>query len=81
MVSVANAARFRPVEAGTRLFAALAARHPEELATDARPEWFDKLWGAPTTREAVAAGALDDLFASWRTLGRAWTRRRVKLYA
>ena len=80
ILSVEHAEAFRPVVAGTRLFACIRKRHPEEIAEGGRPGWFDKLWGSAATREAIAQESLDDLFRSWRSAQGEYVTRKVDLY-
>ncbi|MCQ2390381.1 MAG: DUF1343 domain-containing protein [Kiritimatiellae bacterium] len=81
LLSLANAETYRPIIAGTRLFACLQRRHPEEIAVEGRPEWFDKLWGSSATREAVAANDLPGLFRRWEAQQATYSAIQVNLYA
>ena len=81
LLSLANAETFRPIVAGTRLFACIRKRNPEEIAVEGRPGWFDKLWGSSATREAIEQDALDDAFAAWRIAQDQYRARRINLYA
>ena len=72
---------FRPIVAGTRLFACIRKRNPEEIAVEGRPGWFDKLWGSSATREAIEQDALDDAFAAWRIAQDQYRARQINLYA
>jgi uncharacterized protein YbbC (DUF1343 family) len=83
MLALGDAAAYRPLAAGTGLFASLLARHAAHLRADARPDWLDKLGGSPVWREAVEGTP-----ARRREILDAWAReadcfaatRRVNLY-
>lgn len=78
-----NGAPYRPVAAGTELFAALLRQHGDRLRAEARPAWLDKLGGSSVWRDAVEGDAarraalLDD----WKNQAEAFSaHRRVNLY-
>ena len=71
---------FYPVTGGVLALAAIRTHHAEELARDARPEWFDKLYGGAETRNAIEAGAFSALFESWIAGQDEYLRQRVSLY-
>ena len=81
LLTIENPDAFYPVTAGIVMCAALLRRHPEAFVRAARPEWMDKLMGTASVREALAAGTLDELFASWiAAQDAAYIPRRVDLY-
>lgn len=80
LLSIGNTARFRPVEAGTLLYAAVAAQW-NGIDAGARSDWFDKLNGTSSVREAVAQNRLDALFADWRRAHAEWLAQRPDLHA
>ena len=81
LLSVENPEAFYPVTGGVIMFAALLQRHPEQMQTGARPEWFDKLFGTASVRDALRRDALSELFQGWIDAQDAYLAERVNLYA
>jgi len=80
LFSIGDEAAYRPVQAGVRLFAALARRYGEKPFAGGRDAWFDKLCGTATVREALKGGDIEGLFRSWETGFSAYALTRVDLY-
>lgn len=82
LLSVDAPDAFYPVTAGTLLFASLHHRHHAEINVEARPEWFDKLYGTSTVRLAIEHGgdSLSPLFRQWIDEQDEYLMQKVDLY-
>lgn len=80
LLSVENPDAFYPVTGGVIIFAALIQRHPDALLANARPEWFDKLFGTSSVRGALRRDALSELFQGWIDAQDAYLAEKVDLY-
>ena len=76
-----NPDAFYPVTGGTIMFAAIQQRHPDEIRINARPEWFDKLFGSASVRKAFHGTALSALFQQWINEQDAYLAGKIDLYA
>jgi len=69
-LAIADYAAFRPVSAGVLLLDAIGRLHGIAALWEApgtRPDWFDKLFGTDTVRNALMAGMpACDIIAGWR---------------
>ena len=80
LLSVDNPDAFYPVTGGVIMFAAILQRNRERMQAQSRPEWFDKLFGTSTVREAMHGDALSHLFQEWIDAQDAYLADRVNLY-
>ncbi len=72
---------FYPVTASTMILAALMARHPRQMAINARPEWMNQLCGTSKVYDTIhTAGDLNELFVDWITGQDEFIKTRVNLY-
>lgn len=83
LLSVDAPDAFYPVTAGTLVLAALVNRHRDDISVDARPEWFDKLFGTATVRTTIEQGtdSLSSIFQEWINAQDEYLARKVNLYA
>ena len=80
LLAIDNPDAFYPATAGVVILAALYSRYGDALLDGARPEWFDKLMGTASVREAIRADALSDLFSGWIESQDEFLSSRVDLY-
>lgn len=81
LLSVENPDAFYPVTGGVIIFAAIFQRHSEEMMAGSRPEWFDKLFGTSSVRNALRGDRMSELFQGWIDAQDAYLAERVDLYA
>ncbi len=82
LLSVDAPDAFYPVTAGILMFAAMFQRHHAEINIGARPEWFDKLYGTASVRQALERGgdSLSPIFQGWINAQDEYLEQRVDLY-
>jgi len=80
LLAVENEEAFYPVTAGVIMFAAILQRHRQDLCVDARPEWFDRLFGSTAVRDALSTDSLSTLFGNWITDQDEYLQEKVNLY-
>ena len=80
ILSVDNPDAFYPVTGCMIILAAIMQRHRETLNADARPEWFDRLFGSSKVRAAFHGTALSALFREWIDGQDGFLEERVDLY-
>lgn len=80
LFSIENPNAFYPVTAGTLVLNAILQRHRDELQREARPAWFDKLFGTSTVRAALASNRIGDVFQAWVDAQETYRAGRVNLY-
>ena len=83
--TVSRPGTYYPVTASILILVALAHRHPKQVMTGARPEWFDKLYGSSEVREMLETekakdGDLDFIFQNWMEGQDDYLRTKVDLY-
>ena len=71
---------FYPVTGGMLALSAVAALNRDEAYEGFRADWFDKLYGGPETREALATREFSGLFAAWIEGQEAYNRTRISIY-
>ena len=80
LLSVSDAAAFRPVRAGMVVLSRILSIGGAEALRGCRPEWMDALFGGSGARLALERGEVEALFPAWDEAAAEFSRRAPNLY-